>query len=91
MYYNLKQKYNNGGKKTKWLVCEYVQKKFWWVTADAEGEINFSFLLKGMRVDGKLTWITLGVVKLKLIGVVEADFQRFDASPDSSACPQHCG
>lgn len=42
-----------------------------------------------MRVDGKLTWITFGVVKLKFIAAEEADLQKSDALPDTSAGPQH--
>lgn len=42
-----------------------------------------------MKRDGKLTWITLCVVKLKFIVPIEGDLQRTGASPDTSAGPQH--
>lgn len=43
-----------------------------------------------MKVGGELTWITLGVDKLKFIAAGEADLQRSDASPNTSVAPQHC-
>ena len=36
-----------------------------------------------------LTWIILGVVKLKFVAAGEADLQKSDASPNTSAGPQH--
>lgn len=43
-----------------------------------------------MRVDGKLTWITLCVVKLNVIAAEEPDLQSSDASPNTPAGPEHC-
>lgn len=79
-----KQKYNNGGKRTRRIGWEYVQKKLWQpLVMQREREV--------MRVDGKLIWIALGVIKFKFTAAGEVDLQRCGASPDTPSGPQNWG